>query len=82
MSIKYGFAAYPSTVEHAEILGYVEDESGMFFSRDFGWSFELGGEIYFVFGDMFCRDRGGEVNGLVNDILAVVEETKRLLKTR
>ena len=82
MTTKHGFAAYPPKVEHVEILGHVEDDSGNFISRDIGRSFELAGKIYLVFGDTFCRDRDGEFSGLANNTIAVVKDTDQPLKTK
>ena len=68
---KHGFAAYPPKVEDVDILGYVEEESGLFHSRDIGRSFELAGKIYLVFGDTFCKNSGGEFAGLASNTIAL-----------
>ena len=82
MSTEHGFAAYPPTVERMKILGYMVDESGIFFSRDIGRSFELGGKIFLVFGDTFCKDEAGKFIGLVNNTCAAFDDRNEPLKTR
>ena len=79
---KHGFAAYPPKVENVEILGYVEEESGIFHSRDIGRSFELAGKIYLVFGDTFCKNSDGESSGLASNTIAVVEDTDQPLTSK
>ena len=82
MTTKHGFAAYPPKVEHTEILGYMEEDSSKFISRDIGRSFELDGKIFLIFGDTFCKNSDGEFSGLANNTIAIVEDTKQPLKTK
>ena len=67
-----GYAAYPPAVEHAEILGYVNDSSGIFQSRDIGVPFQLAGRTYLIFGDTFYHDSSNEFMGLVSNTAAMV----------
>ena len=67
-----GYAAYPPVVENAEILGYVNDSSGIFQSRDIGVPFQLAGRTYLIFGDTFYHDSSNEFMGLVCNTAAMV----------
>ena len=60
-------AVFPPVVESAEIIGYVKDWNGCNYSRDIGRSFVLAGNIYYLFGDTFCKDSTGEFVGLVSN---------------
>ena len=82
MTTKHGFAAYPPKVEHIEILGYMQEDSGIFIPRDIGRSFELDGKVYLVFGDTFCKNSDGEFSGTANNTIAIVEDNNRPLKTK
>ena len=82
MASKHGFAAYPPKLEHIEILGYVEEASGIFHSRDIGRPFELFGKVYLKFGDTFCNDSNGEFVGLANNTVAIIEDRNQPLKSK
>lgn len=56
------------------LLGEVKDISGRQYPRDIGRSIELGGHIYYVFGDTFCFDDGGEFLGVTNNSIALVPD--------
>lgn len=49
------------------ILGEVKDISGREYPRDLGRSVELGGQVYYIFGDTFCFDNNGEFVGVTNN---------------
>ena len=82
MTAKHGFAAYPPKAEHIDILGYMQEDSGIFHSRDIGRSFELDGKVYLLFGDTFCKNGRGDFLGLTNNTIAVVDDRDRPLRTR
>lgn len=82
MAKKQGFAAYPPTVEGVKILGYVEEVSGIFHSRDIARSFELFGNVYLKFGDTFCIDNKGEFVGLASNTVAVIQDKTQPLRTK
>ena len=81
MANKQGFAAYPPKVEQTEILGYIEDVSGIFHSRDIGRSFQLFGNTYLNFGDTFCNDSNGNFVGLISNTVAIIQDVKQPLKS-
>ncbi|KAL9102345.1 MAG: hypothetical protein Q9163_002495 [Psora crenata] len=71
-------SAFP-TVTEPEILGYLTDVNQIGYSRDIGRSFTLGGRIYHIFGDTFCKNSGGEFVGLVSNTASMVmDKTKPL----
>ena len=76
------FAAYPPRVEQAKILGYVEESSGIFHSRDIARGFQLFGNTYLMFGDTFCNNSNGEFVGLANNTVAIIEDTNDPLKSK
>ena len=82
MANNQGYAAYPPRVEQVETLGYIEEVSGIFHSRDIGRSFELFGNIYLIFGDTFCNDSDGNFVGLANNTVAIIENADKPLKSR
>lgn len=77
-----GFAAYPPVVKKVEILGYVEDTSGIFHSRDIGVSFQLFGRTYLIFGDTFCKNSRDEFTGLQSNTAAIVEDANQPTKSK
>ena len=77
-----GFAAYPPTLEHVELLGYVEEVNGIFHSRDIGRSFKHNGQVFLSFGDTFCDDSEGQFVGLTNNTVAVIEDIHEPLKSK
>ncbi|KAL9127533.1 MAG: hypothetical protein Q9217_003601 [Psora testacea] len=67
------------TVAEPEIMGYLTDINQIGYSRDIGRSFRLGGSVYFIFGDTFCKNSAGEFVGLVsNTVSMVMDEIKPL----
>jgi hypothetical protein len=65
-------ACYPPIAESAEILGYIQDVNGIGYSRDIGRSSTLGGHLYYVFGDTFCKNEEGEFVGITSNTVAIV----------
>lgn len=82
MSNVLGFAAYPPKVAHIEVLGYVQDTSGIYHSRDIGRSFQLFGNVYLTFGDTFCNNINGEYVGAANNTVAIIDDVDEPLKSR
>lgn len=77
-AVKY--AAHPPLATF-EILGYVKDENGEGYSRDIGRSFELGGKLYYLFGDTFCK-KNGEYVGLQNNTCAIIPDIEQPLQSK
>lgn len=60
------------TVDHFEVLGYVDAPNQDCFSRDIGRSFHLNGRTYYIFGDTFCNSAG-----LVSNSVQVIPDRSR-----
>ncbi|KAF1974618.1 hypothetical protein BU23DRAFT_636276 [Bimuria novae-zelandiae CBS 107.79] len=55
-----------------KVRGEVKDASGRQYPRDLGRSVKLGGHIYYIFGDTFCFNDGGEFVGVTNNTIALI----------
>ena len=82
MANNQGFAAYPPKVKQMNTLGYVEEDNGIFHSRDIGRSFELFGKVYLKFGDTFCFNISGDFVGLADNTVAIIEDTDQPLTSK
>ncbi|KAL6713911.1 hypothetical protein ACLMJK_008405 [Lecanora helva] len=69
-----GYAAYPPSVEKADVLGWVKDAMDFRQSRDIGVCSQFAGRTYLLFGDTFCFDNNNEFCGLVNNTASIVHE--------
>ena len=80
MALVPTLAAWPPALTgEPEILGYLTDVNKIGYSRDVGRSFTLGGNVYYMFGDTFCKNKSGKFVGLIdNTVSKVVDESKPL----
>ncbi|KAL9075500.1 MAG: hypothetical protein Q9161_001572 [Pseudevernia consocians] len=76
-----GPAIYPPVLENMEILGYIKDKNGIGYSRDIGRSSSIHDEVFFIFGDTFCKDSAGEFVGTTSNTIAYVEDRAKLLES-
>lgn len=67
-----GRIAWPPKLINTRILGEVKDVSNRNLPRDFGRSCQLGHKTYYMFGDTFCFDDGGDFKGVTNNTIALV----------
>lgn len=64
----------PKLVKSPHVLGEVKDVSGRQYARDLGRSIELGGHVYYIFGDTFCFNDRGEFVGVTNNTIALIPD--------
>ena len=76
-----GPAIYPPVLENVEILGYIKDKNGIDYSRDIGRSTSIHDEVYFIFGDTFCKDSAGKSVGITSNTIAYVEDRANCLES-
>ena len=76
-----GPAIYPPILESMEVLGYVKDKNGISYSRDIGRSNIIHDEVYFIFGDTFCKNAAGESVGITSNTIAYVEDRAKCLES-
>lgn len=77
-----GPAIYPPVLDDVEILGYIKDKNGIGYSRDIGRSATIHDEVFFIFGDTFCKDFAGEFVGITSNTIAYVEDRANLLESQ
>lgn len=66
-------AKYPP-VCRIQVIGYLHDTNGIEYSRDIGRSFQLGNQIYYIFGDTFCKNQEGDYVGIQSNTVAIVND--------
>ena len=76
-----GPAIYPPILESMEVLGYIKDKNGIHYSRDIGRSNIIHGEVYFIFGDTYCKNAAGESVGITSNTIACVEDRAKCLES-
>ncbi|CAD6568113.1 MAG: hypothetical protein ASARMPREDX12_001069 [Alectoria sarmentosa] len=76
-----GPAIYPPVLENIEILGYLKDKNGISYSRDIGRSASIHDEVYFIFGETFCKDSAGGSAGTTSNTIAYVEDRANFLES-
>jgi hypothetical protein len=54
------------------VLGEVKDVSQRPYPRDMGRSVQLGGHVYYMFGDTFCFNSSGDFVGVTNNSIALI----------
>ena len=62
----------PALTAEPDIQGYLTDINQIGYSRDIGRSFTLGGNLYYVFGDTFCKNKSGVFVGLRDNTASMV----------
>ena len=77
-----GPAIYPPVLDNLEILGYVKDKNGIGYSRDIGRSAIIHDEVFFIFGDTFCKNSRGEFVGITSNTVAYVEDRAKPLESQ
>ncbi|KAF6237509.1 hypothetical protein HO173_004399 [Letharia columbiana] len=76
-----GPAIYPPALENMEVLGYIKDKNGIDYFRDIGCSASIHDEVYFVFGDTFCKNSAGKSVGTTSNTIAYVEDRTNFLES-
>ena len=76
-----GPAIYPPILESMEVLGYIKDKNGIGYSRDIGRSNIIHDEVYFIFGDTFCKNSAGDFVGITSNTTAYVENRAKCLES-
>ena len=71
----------PVLTTEPEILGYLADLNRIGYSRDIGRSFTLGGNIYYMHGDTFCKNKDGEFVGIVDNTTSLVIDKRKPLES-
>ncbi|KAL1599918.1 hypothetical protein SLS60_007723 [Paraconiothyrium brasiliense] len=64
------------------LLGEVKDVSGRQYPRDLGRSVELGGHMYYIFGDTFCFNDNGDFVGVTNNSIALIPDMSNPTKSK
>ena len=77
-----GPAIYPPILESMEVLGYIKDKNGIGYPRDIGRSIIIHDEVYFIFGDTFCKNAAGEAVGITSNTSAYVEDRAKCLESQ
>ncbi|CAI6332269.1 unnamed protein product [Periconia digitata] len=72
----------PKLVCPPKVLGEVIDTSGRRYPRDIGRSVQLGGRMYYMFGDTFCFDDHDEFRGVTNNSIALIPSLETPTKSR
>lgn len=65
-----------------EVLGYVQDQNRVGYSRDIGRSSIFAGRCYYIFGDTFCKNDQGLFVGVSCNTVAVMPNISHPLETR
>lgn len=71
----------PELTAKPAIQGYLTDTNHRSYSRDIGRSFSLGGNLYYLFGDTFCKDDAGCFVGLVSNSYSLIRDPSRPLES-
>jgi hypothetical protein len=64
------------------LLVEVKDASGRQYPRDLGRSVELGGHVYYIFGDTFCFNEDGSFVGVTNNSIALIPDLRDPIKSK
>ncbi len=76
-----GHAKYPPVVAKVEMLGYIEDTNAISYSRDIGRSSILKGNVYYMFGDTFCKNQQGAFVGVQSTTSSIINKPSQPLSS-
>lgn len=77
----HAFAKFPPKVKLLGGHSYLKDINCRLYSRDIGRSSIVGGQIFFQFGDTFCKDGDGEFCGLIPNTIAHLPDKSKADRT-